>query len=70
MKISARNQFPATVRAVIAGQVMSEVVVELEGGQELVAAITSESARRLDLAPGTKVVALIKSTEVLLAVDE
>ena len=70
MKISARNQFPATVRAVIAGQVMSEVVVELEGGQELVAAITAESARRLDLAPGTKVVALIKSTEVLLAVDE
>jgi molybdate transport system regulatory protein len=70
MKISARNQFPATVRAVTAGAVMSEVVVELDGGQELVAAITAESARRLGLAPGTKVVALIKSTEVLLAVDD
>lgn len=70
MKISARNQYPATVRAVISGQVMSEIVVELEGGQELVAAITAESARRLGLAPGNKVVALIKSTEVLLAVDD
>ena len=42
MKVSARNQYPATVRAVISGQVMSEVVVELDGGQELVAAITAE----------------------------
>jgi len=70
MKISARNRYPATVRAVIAGQVMSEIVVELEGGQELVAAITAESARRLNLVPGAKVVALIKSTEVMIAVDD
>ena len=69
MKISARNQFPATVRTVTTGTVMTEVVLEIEGGHELVSAITSESARRLALQPGTKVVALIKSTEVLLAVD-
>ncbi|MFI5199116.1 MAG: molybdopterin-binding protein [Candidatus Limnocylindrales bacterium] len=70
MKISARNQLPATVRAVIAGAVMSEIVIELDTGQELVAAITAESARRLGLAPGKKVVALIKSTEVMLGVDD
>jgi molybdate transport system regulatory protein len=70
MKISARNQFPATVRTVTTGTVMTEVVLEIEGGHELVSAITSESARRLGLQPGTKVVALIKSTEVLLAVDD
>jgi molybdate transport system regulatory protein len=70
MKISARNQFPAIVRTVTTGTVMTEVVLEIEGGHELVSAITSESARRLSLQPGTKVVALIKSTEVLLAVDD
>jgi molybdate transport system regulatory protein len=49
---------------------MSEIVIELDTGQELVAAITAESARRLGLAPGKKVVALIKSTEVMLGVDD
>jgi molybdate transport system regulatory protein len=52
------------------GAVMSEVVIEIAGGNEVVAAITAESARRLGLAPGKKVVAIIKSTEVLLAVDD
>ena len=70
MKLSARNQFPATVRSVTDGAVMSEVTVEIEGGQELVAAITAESARRLGLAPGKRVVAVIKATEVILATDD
>ncbi len=70
MRISARNQFPATVRSVTEGAVMTEVVVEVDGGHELVSAITAESARRLGLKPGLRVLALIKSTEVLLAVDD
>jgi molybdate transport system regulatory protein len=70
MKLSARNQFPATVRAVTESAVMAEVVVEVDGGHELVAAITAESARRLGLAPGKRVVAIIKSTEVILATDD
>ena len=67
MELSARNQLPATVKSVIFGQVMAEVVVTLEGGQEIVSVITAESARRLALEPGRKVVAVVKSTEVLLA---
>jgi len=70
VKLSARNQFPATVRSVTDGAVMSEVTVEIEGGHELVAAITAESARRLGLAPGKRVVAVIKATEVILATDD
>ncbi len=70
MKISARNQLAGTVRSVSEGAVMAEVVVDVTGGHELVAAITAESARRLGLAPGTAVVAVIKSTEVMLAVDD
>lgn len=70
MKISARNQLPGTVRTVTQGAVMAEVLVAVDGGQEIVAAITMESARRLGLEPGRKVSAIIKSTEVMLAVDD
>jgi molybdate transport system regulatory protein len=70
MKISARNQLAGRVKTVTEGTVMSEVVVDIAGGQEVVAAITAESARRLGLAAGKKVVAIIKSTEVMLAVDD
>ncbi len=70
MKLSARNQFPATVRSITEGAVMSEVTVEIDGGHELVSAITAQSARRLGLAPGKRVIAIIKSTEVILATDD
>jgi molybdate transport system regulatory protein len=70
MKISARNQLPATVRSVVEGQVMAEVVVDVDGGHQLVAAITAESAPSLGLAPGKRVVAVIKSTEVMLAIED
>jgi len=70
LKISARNQLPGTVKSVTQGAVMAEVVVAVDGGHEIVAAITAESARALGLAEGKHVVALIKSTEVLIAVDD
>ncbi len=70
MKISARNQLPATVRAITEGQVMAEITVEVDGGHEVVAAITAESARRLGLAVGKRVMVVVKSTEVMLAVED
>ena len=70
MKISARNQLEGKVKSLTEGAVMAEVVVDVDGGHEIVAAITAESARRLGLAPGKQVVAVIKSTEVMLAVDD
>jgi molybdate transport system regulatory protein len=70
VKISARNQLPGTVKGVTEGAVMAEVVVTIDGGQEIVSAITAESARRLGLASGKRVIAVIKSTEVMLAIDD
>jgi molybdopterin-binding protein len=70
MRLSARNQLPGTVKTVTAGRVMAEVVVEVAGGHELVAAITAESARQLGLTPGKRVVAVVKSTAVMIAVDD
>ena len=70
MEISARNQIPAIVKSVKEGAVMAEVVVTLDGGQELVSVITVDSARRLGLAAGKRVMVVVKSTEVMLAVGE
>ena len=69
MKLSARNQLAATVVSVELGAVMSTVVMRLDGGQEVVAAITKDSAEGLELAAGDSVIAVIKSTEVMVAKD-
>jgi molybdopterin-binding protein len=64
--LSARNQFEGTVKSVVKGTVMAEVVVQV-GQIEMVAAITRASAEALDLKVGDKVTAVIKATEVMVA---
>jgi molybdate transport system regulatory protein len=68
MKLSTRNQLPGTVKAIIMGEAMAVVKIELAGGQTITSAITAESVADLGLAEGSAVTALIKSTEVALAV--
>ena len=63
--LSARNQFPGTVKSVKLGNVMAEVIVTV-GDIEVVSAITRDSAERLGLKPGDAVTAVIKSTEVMI----
>lgn len=65
MTLSARNQLPGTVKSVVLGTVMAEVVVDV-GGQQLVSAITRHAAENLDLKAGDEVRAVIKATEVLI----
>jgi molybdate transport system regulatory protein len=66
--LSIRNQLPGTIRAVDHGAVMATVKIEIGGGDVVTAAITEESAEDLKLVDGDSVVALIKSTEVSVAV--
>jgi molybdopterin-binding protein len=66
LQFSARNQLKATVKSVKLGSVMAEIVVELPDGQEIVSAITRTSAEGLNLQAGDSVVAIIKSTEVMI----
>ncbi len=70
MRISARNQLAGTVESIHVGDVMAEIVVGLKGGDRVVSAITAESARRLGLAPGKPVTVIVKSTEVILGVED
>lgn len=70
MRLSARNQLAGTVVSVKKGVVTAEVVVRLAGGDEIVSVITLSSVTSLGLKKGAKVKAIIKSTEVMIAVDE
>ena len=69
MRLSTRNQLPATVESVQAGEAMAVVKVTLDTGQAMIASITRDAADELGLEPGSKVTVLVKSTEVMLAVD-
>jgi molybdopterin-binding protein len=69
MKLSARNQIAATVTAITAGEATANVELDA-GGSRLVASITVEAATELKLAPGTEVVAIIKASDVILAIAD
>ncbi len=66
MELSARNQLRGKVKSVKAGTIMAEVVIDLGGGQELVAEITRGSVRRLGLKRGDTVTAIVKSTSIMV----
>jgi len=65
--INVRNQFRGRIKEIIFGPVVSEVDVETPYGI-VTSVITTRSVRDLNLAVGTEVVALVKSTEVAIAV--
>lgn len=70
MKMSARNTIPGTIKEIKRGTVNSEVILEAEGGHEIVSVITTNSVERLGLAPGKKANAFIKASNVMMTVDE
>lgn len=47
---------------------MSIVVIRLPGGEEVVSSITKDSVDRLQLSVGQEATAIIKSTDVIIAV--
>jgi molybdopterin-binding protein len=69
MKISARNMLKGKVKSVKPGVVNTEVVVTLSGGDIITSVITKESAERLALAEGKDVHAVIKASNVMIAVE-
>jgi molybdopterin-binding protein len=69
MKISARNILKGKVKELKPGAVNTEVTVELTGGMLVVSVITKESAENLGLTKGKEVYAVIKASNVMIAVD-
>ena len=68
MNISARNKLFGKIAKLTSGVVNTEVVIALPGGEELVSVITKTSAKSLKLKIGSPIVAVIKSSDILLAV--
>ena len=68
MRLSARNQSPGRVTAITTGEAIANVELDANGTR-LVASITLEAVQDLGLAVGSEVTAVIKASEVILAVD-
>jgi molybdopterin-binding protein len=69
MKISARNQLKANIVEVVKGATTSHVRIELGGGAIVTASITNEAVDELKLAKGKPAIAVIKASDVMVAVD-
>ena len=68
MKISARNQLPGTVEAIVVGVVTAKVAVRV-GDNVIESVITRQSVEDLNIKVGSQVTVVIKSTEVMLMVE-
>ena len=69
MKISARNQLAGTIRSITEGAAIANVELDV-GGNRVVASITVEAVHELGLSEGSEVVAVIKASDVLLALPD
>jgi len=69
VKISARNVFKAKVTAIKVGSVNTEVELTTATGEKIVAMVTNESAKSLDLSVGRDTTALIKASSVLVMTE-
>ncbi len=70
MKISARNQLKGTVVDVVKGATTSHVRVDIGGGAIVTASITNESVADLKIVKGLKVTTVVKSSDVMIAIED
>ena len=66
MKISARNQIPGTIVAIVPGAVNGSIKVDIGGGTIITSNITEEAIADLALAVGDRVFVVVKASDVLI----
>jgi molybdopterin-binding protein len=69
MKISARNQIKGTIVEVTKGATTSHVRIDIGNGATVTASITNQAVEELGLAVGGAAYAVIKASDVMIAVD-
>lgn len=69
MKLSARNQIKGKIVTVDKGQTTAHVRLDVGGGVVVTASITNEAVDDLALKPGLDAYAVVKSSDVMIAVD-
>lgn len=65
-RLSARNKLPGKVLEVEKNGLVSKIKIETEPST-IISVITDEAVERLDIKPGDRIYAVIKSTEVMVA---
>jgi molybdopterin-binding protein len=66
LKLSARNNFKGKVIAVEMGVITAKVIIEVKVPTTVTAVITKEAVEDLDLKVGDQVIAIVKSTAVIV----
>jgi molybdopterin-binding protein len=69
MKLSARNQIRGTIAEVRKGQTTAHVRIDIGNGVVITSSITNQAVDELGLKAGDKAVAVIKASDVMVAVD-
>ena len=69
MKLSARNSLPGIVKSIEPGVVNAEVMIEVAQGITIVSMITLDAIKNLNLRVGDKAYAVIKASNVMVAID-
>lgn len=69
MKISARNRLKGKIIEVTKGATTAHIRIEIAGGAVVTASITNESVDELGLSVGGEAYAVVKSSDVMVAVD-
>jgi len=69
MKLSARNVLKGTITEIEEGSVNVVVKIDIGAGQKLSSMITLDAAKDMGLKPGDKVLAIVKSSNVIIATE-
>ena len=70
MKLSARNNLKGVVKSIEEGLITSKVVIDLGNDNEIVSIISKDAIADLGLEIGKEAYAIVKSTEVIVGVEE
>ena len=69
IKISARNRLRGHIASIEKGAVNSEIKIQLPSGQLITAIVTCDTVDELNLSKGEACTALIKASQVILAIE-
>ena len=70
MKLSARNAMSGTIVELVKGATTATVKLQVAPGLVITSSITNEAVDALGLQKGRSALAIIKSSDVILAVDD
>lgn len=69
MNVSARNCIKGTITKITKGPVMAEIILDIGNGIQITSVITAHATESLGLKEGKEAYAVMKSSEVMIAVD-